>query len=176
MTRFVALLRAVNVGGTVVKMDALRAAMQTLPVSDVTTYIQSGNVLFSAEGKATDWQDRIGQLIRAHFGLEVTVMVVTAAELADALANNPYCTEPDDVNPYFGFLLTAPGEKGIAALAEIDFGRDEYTLRDRVIYVCYAEGAGSTKLTNAVIERKLGVRGTMRNQKTVRRLLELLTA
>ncbi len=176
MTRFVALLRAVNVGGTVLKMDALRSAMQTLAVSEVTTYIQSGNVLFSAEGRATDWQDQIGQLIRAHFGLDVTVMVVTAAEVADALAANPYRTEPDDVNPYFGFLLTAPEESGIEALAEIDFGRDEYALRGRVIYVCYAEGAGSTKLTNAVIERKLGVRGTMRNQKTVRRLLELLEA
>ncbi|UMY65087.1 MULTISPECIES: DUF1697 domain-containing protein [unclassified Flavobacterium] len=176
MTRFVALLRAVNVGGTVLKMDALRGAMQTLPVSGVTTYIQSGNVLFSAEGTALDWQERIAQLIRDHFSLDVAVMVLTAADVAQALAANPYHTEPDDVNPYFGFLLTLPDDAGVSALAEIDFGRDEYTLQGKVIYVCYAEGAGSTKLTNAVIERKLGVKGTMRNQKTVRRLLELLQA
>jgi len=175
MTRFLALLRAVNVGGNTLKMEALRKAMETLPVSNVSTYIQSGNVLFWADGTTEEWQEHIAALIRSHFNLEVTVIVLTQDALATTLENNPYPTEADDVNPYFGFLQTAPTENGITALAEIDFGRDIYSLKDRIIYVCYAEGAGTTKLTNAAIERKLGVKGTMRNQKTVRQLLALLS-
>lgn len=174
MTRFVALLRAVNVGGQTLKMDALRKAMQLLPVSGVSTYIQSGNLLFSADGTATDWQDRIRRLKLDHFGMDITTLVLTGDDIAAALALNPYKTGEDDVNPYFVFLMEQPDDTGIEALAEIDFGRDTYALRDRFVYVCYAEGAGSSKLTTATIERKLGVKGTMRNQKTVRRLLELL--
>lgn len=175
MTRFLALLRAVNVGGNTLKMEALRKAMETLPVSNVSTYIQSGNMLFSADGTAEEWQESIAILIRTHFNLEVTVIVLTLDGLERALENNPYPTEESDVNPYFGFLQHEPTENGIAALAEIDFGRDIYSLKERIIYVCYTEGAGTTKLTNAAIERKLGVKGTMRNQKTVRQLLVLLS-
>lgn len=174
LRHYLALLRGINVGGKVLKMEALRKAMESLPVQNVATYIQSGNLFFSAEsGDASFWENRISQCIREVFAMDVTVVVRTKNELEEAIAANPYPTEPDDVNPYYGFFSETPSAEHQAVLAGIDFGHDRYTITGRTMYLMYAEGAGTTKLTSAVIERKLKTPATMRNQKTVRKLVEL---
>lgn len=175
MARYLALLRGINVGGKVLKMDALRKAMESLPVTDVSTYIQSGNLFFSAsERNASFWEVKISQLILDVFDMEVAVIIRTKEEIAEAISNNPYKTEEDDVNPYYGFFSENPSEENCSILEEIDFGRDEFTIAGKTIYLMYAEGAGATKLTNAVVERKLKVKATMRNRKTVEKLVELM--
>lgn len=175
--KFVALLRGVNVSGkNIIKMESLRKAMSRLPVSNVSTYIQSGNILFEAEAAlAPSVSTMISDLIASEFSLDITVIIKTPDELSDAIENNPFSeiTQQDSVQPYIGFLSDIPDKEKIGALQAKDFQKDVFEIRGQLIYVWYADSAGNTKLSNAVIERTLGLKATFRNQKTVRKLIGL---
>lgn len=177
MTKFITLLRGINVSGQkLIKMEALRAAMQELPFQGVSTYIQSGNILLSSDGKNGP---EIGRMIREkileRFGFDVPVIVVTPKDLETAVLENPFAskTTGDSTQPYIGFLSHIPDAADIEVLKAIDFGPDEFTVKGKRIYLWYAHSAGNTKLSNAVIEKKLRVTSTARNWKTVRKLIAL---
>ena len=90
MTRFIALLRGINVGGkNIIKMADLKAAFERRGFQDVTTYINSGNVLFGSELDESAAQAVCEKLIAEEFGLDIPVCVISAADLTDALANAP---------------------------------------------------------------------------------------
>lgn len=177
MEKFIALLRGINVSGQkLIKMEALRAAMQELPFQDVSTYIQSGNILLSSDGKDSP---EIGRMIREkvleRFGFDVSVIVVTPEELETAVLENPFAsrTTDDSTQPYVGFLSHIPKAVDIEVLKAIDFRGDEFAVIGKRIYLWYADSAGNTKLSNAVIEKKLSITSTARNWKTVRKLIAL---
>ena len=176
METYIALLRGINVSGQkLIKMEQLRKVVGELPISNISTYIQSGNVIFdSSIDNFFQLEQLIASKILHHFGFEVTVIVTNLAELQDIVQQNPYSqAEVDSVQPYIVLLSQLPNPDAVSTLSAVDFGNDQWMLKGRTLYIFYAEGAGKTKLSNAVIERKLKVKATARNWKTVQKLIGL---
>lgn len=174
-----ALLRGINVGGrNVVNMAALREALETGGFGRPETYIQSGNVIFDTPDRdEAATASRISETIRDSFGLEVPVVLRALDELRSAVTRNPFGGEmPDHGKPHVVFLSAEPARHGAERL---DPGRspgDQFVLSGREIFVRYAAGAGTSKLTTDYFERTLGVTATARNVPTVERLIERMVA
>ena len=166
MTAFVALLRAVNVGGTgKLPMTELAAMCTELGFEKVTTYIASGNVLFVSKLGEAKVKAKLGERLHRFAGKEVGVMVRTAAEMKDVLAGNPYAGTPAKF-AYVIFLDHAPPKDALAkAVGRVD---EEMTLGTREIYVKYPSGSGRSKLRIPAAKT-----GTARNMNTVAKLAEL---
>lgn len=179
MTRYVALFRGINVGGhKKVAMGDLREVLGALGYEEVETYLQSGNALFTTAATESDAVGgEIAQALRSRLGMEVKVLVRTASELAEVVEGNPFpegTAEPKKL--HVAFLWGAPDDERVAALDAAPYEPDELRLGDRAVYLWYPNGYGRTKLTNDVLERKLGVTATTRNWNTVVNLLERASA
>lgn len=179
MTRYVALFRGINVGGhKKVAMGDLREVLGALGYEEVETYLQSGNALFTTAATESDAVGgEIAQALRSRLGMEVKVLVRTAGELAEVVEGNPFpegTAEPKKL--HVAFLSAAPDDERLAALDPAPYEPDELRLGDRAVYLWYPNGYGRTKLTNDVLERKLGVTATTRNWNTVVNLLERASA
>jgi uncharacterized protein (DUF1697 family) len=172
----VALLRGINLGSTnKIKMADLARLFADLGHTDVQTYLQSGNVVFSATGTNTkNLPPPIEKAIQRELGLTVTVLLRTGPELAKAVAANPYLSRQDDPTKlHVTFLAEAP-DPGRAGSVRIPDGESaEFTLAGRDVYLHCPDGYGRTKLNNAFFERKLGVTATTRNWRTVIALHDL---
>lgn len=157
---FIALIRGINVGGhKKLSMADLKAACESLGYTGVRTLLNSGNVIFTAARKpdAADLENAIG--------IDVRVILRTPAELQQAIEKNPLQGEPNRL--MLMFLERAPAKK-------LEWAGPEQThLHGRHLYLYYPAGQATTKLTNALIERQLGVAGTTRNWNTVTKLLAL---
>ena len=164
MPTYIALLRGVNVGtGRKVPMNELRALFDSLGHTDVRTYIQSGNVVFTAKGAApARVRSAIEQGITRDFGLDVTVILRKRDDLAKVLERNPFGTEA-----YITFLTDLPDRKRVAALDPAPYSPDEFVVHGREVFVRCPNGYGRTKINNTFFERKLATRATTRNWKTV---------
>ncbi|AWA30582.1 DUF1697 domain-containing protein [Flavobacterium magnum] len=177
MGTFIALLRGINVSGQkLIKMEALRQALAALHLQNIQTYIQSGNVVFQSDTCEPGLlEQQISEQILAEFGFEVPVMVLTLEDLEFVWQHNPFAGEalPDDTQPYVAILAGMPLPDRLQILLAIDFEPDRLVVVNRFIYLRYHHGAGTTKLTNAVIENKLKMRATSRNWKTIRKLIEM---
>jgi uncharacterized protein (DUF1697 family) len=178
MTAYVALLRAVNVGGrNSVSMPKLREALAGHGLDDVATVLQSGNVLFTSSRSEAAVTKLVRAVIADTFGIEGAVLVRSAAEMGVVAKKNPFVKRGDDRDPktlHVAFLEKTPTK---AAVAKVDPDRsppDAFEVRGREIYLSYPGGSGRTKLNLAYLERVLGVEGTARNWRTVQRLAELL--
>jgi uncharacterized protein (DUF1697 family) len=170
---FIALLRGVNVGGkSLVSMAELRSLFTSLGFGDVQTYVQSGNVVFAARGKAERLAARIEREIAAAFDVKPAVILRTPAELERAAKGNPYA-RADTSKLHVVFLDRAPTKSALAKLDPDRSPGDELTVKRREIYLHLPKGAGRSKLTLDYLERVLGVRGTQRNWKTLLKLIEL---
>jgi uncharacterized protein (DUF1697 family) len=171
---YVALLRGINVGGRrKLPMADLRALLDALGHEDVTTYVQSGNAVFrSGGGSAASVAAAIERRIESELGLDVAVMLRTAAQLRAVLDGDPF-PKAERKQVHVVFLEEKPGA---AAAKRLDPDRspgDEASLHGRELYLRLGNGAGRTKLTLDWIEKQLGVRGTGRNWNTVTKLAEL---
>ena len=162
----VALLRAINVGGTgKLPMADLRAICEGLGFSDVATYIQSGNVLFRSDLKATDAENLLDDALAHKFGKAPGVMIRTTAELAGLAAKNPF---PDAKPSYLmvHFLPDAVPAEPLAGLVAPD--GEEVHVGTREIWVHYPDGSGRSKFRLPVLKR-----ATARNVNTVRKLAQM---
>jgi uncharacterized protein (DUF1697 family) len=173
---FVALVRGINVGGrNTVPMAGLRSALSGIGLEDVTTYIQSGNVVFRAPGaNAPSLAGAIERSIDETFGVPARVVLRTREELAAVANTNPFLERGADPAQLHVVFLDRKPEP--SAVAELDPGRsppDEFALRGREIYLRLPSGMGRTKLSGDYFERRLGVAATARNWKTVLKLVEL---
>ncbi len=175
MPRYIALLRGVNVGGQkMVPMATLKAVVEELGHTDVKTLLQSGNVVFSAP-KMTPAQlgQDIHRELAATAGVTTDVFVLTAADLAETMATNPY-PEAAAQDPSHLLLSFLSANVTAAKLGEIDpkyVKNEEMTVVGSTLYIWYRHGVGTSKLTGAVIEKALGdVRTTARNWNTVVKL------
>lgn len=177
MKKYIALLRGINVSGQkLIKMERLCESVSRLGFEDVSTYIQSGNILFSfADTEIANICDLLSGMILSDFGFDVGVIVIEPGELEKTIADNPFSnrTPENSTQPYVGFLSEIPSSENVKSLEDVDFGNDEFHIIGKRIYIWYADSAGKTKLSNAVIERKLKVVSTARNWKTVQKLREL---
>jgi uncharacterized protein (DUF1697 family) len=177
---YVALLRGINVGGkNPLPMKALAEEFVAAGCEHVRTYIQSGNVIFSAPpGKD---ESALAQLLGARLAerLSYTAPLVlrTTEELRAAIANSPYLAMGAPEETLHLMFLTA--EPDAARVEKLDPGRspgDTFVLLGREIYLRLPNGMARTKLTNAYFDTKLGVTSTARNWRTTTKLLELMKA
>jgi uncharacterized protein (DUF1697 family) len=180
MATHVALLRGINVGGrNKVPMAELRTMVSELGFVDVSTYIQSGNVLFSTAGADTDEiASAIAAGLSATFCLDVGVVVVTRDELAAVISRNPYPDEANQKCLHAVFLAAEPSPERLDRLAAVQAsvqekkgGRDSLTVVGRVLYLHTPDGFGTSELAKALA--RLTGDGTARNWATSTKLLEL---
>jgi uncharacterized protein (DUF1697 family) len=177
LTRFVALLRAVNVGGTgKIRMADLLALCGDLGFADAATLLQSGNVVFVAPGAAAAVANKLAAAIEGAHGFRPEVIVRTAKEIEAAMALNPFPREAaaDPSHLLVGFTAVKPGAEAASRLAAIKVARERLALAGRELYAWYPDGIGRSKVTNAVLERALGVPVTARNWTTVAKIAEML--
>jgi uncharacterized protein (DUF1697 family) len=177
MAAIISLLRAVNLGPhNKVKMDTLRELYESLGLRGAQTYVQSGNVVFQTEAKdLARLQKRIENAIEESFGFCTGVVLRSSVELKDIIRRNPFAKrsgiEPNKL--VVSFLTGEPGPESKEKIAQIKVGPEEMHLDGRELYIYYAKGIGTSKLTPAVLERALKMSGTARNWNTVTKLLEM---
>jgi uncharacterized protein (DUF1697 family) len=169
-TTFVALLRGINVGGNILKMDALRALCTSLGAENVRTYVQSGNIVFAASGSATDWTERLEKKLVGKTRLPVSVLVRTAAEIATIAASNPFLKERgiEVIRLGVKFLQQQPSKEALANLRGLEIGSERFHVAGRELYLHCPEGFGKSKLY--LLDKVLGQRTTVRNWNTVSKL------
>lgn len=177
MTAFICLVRGVNVGGhNRLPMPVFKDLCASLGGEDVQTYVQSGNAVFRSEAKdCPGLVLRLEKGIRAKAGIDVRVILRTAAELRKAIAANPFpaAASKDPSHLLIVFLGDKPTPAAARALIDAHKGPEEMRLIGRELYVNYGAELAKSKLTNTLIERKLGVTSTARNWNTATRLLEM---
>jgi uncharacterized protein (DUF1697 family) len=175
---FVALLRGVNVGGkNALPMKALVGHFEAAGCADVRTYIQSGNVLFRADAAlAAAVPAVIAHALVASHGLTTPVVLRSAAELAGAIAANPFLPAADPGALHLAFLAATPAPQAVAALDPQRSPGDAFAVRGREVYLHCPGGLARTKLTNAWLDRQLATVSTVRNWRTVQKLDSLARA
>jgi uncharacterized protein (DUF1697 family) len=177
-SRHVALLRGINVGGkNMLPMKTLEALFAAAGAREVSTYIQSGNVAFTAEAeRAAKIASEVSRSIQKKLALNVPIVLRSAAELEAVVTRNPFLAAGADLESlHVAFLAEAPGKRQAAAL---DPGRspgDSFTLRGRDLYLSLPNGVARTKLTNAYFDATLATTSTIRNWRTVLKLREMTT-
>lgn len=177
MTKYLALLRGINVSGhNMIKMDALKKMLENMGFQNVETYIQSGNVfLESEEENAASIGFKIKQEIAKVFGYDVSVIMVSKSDLELCFKNNSFLKEKacDSKKLYVAFISKELTPSAINELKISNFKPDEAAIDTTRIYIKYAIGAGKTNLDQKYIEKKLNVVATIRNWNTVTKLLEI---
>jgi uncharacterized protein (DUF1697 family) len=145
--------------------------------TDVQTYIQSGNVVFTARGDAVQLAAELQARIEARFGFAVPLVTRSAAEWKSALEHNPFLARglaPETL--HVAFLAARPSARAAASLDPERSRGDEFLLRGRELYLHLPNGVARTKLTNAYLDATLGTTSTLRNWRTVEKLQELSSA
>lgn len=173
MPAYVAFLRAVNLAGNrKVPMSGLRAAVEKAGFTDVATYQQSGNVLVGSRlGTPARVGSAIEDAIRAAFELDVDVAVRNAGQLARISRAHPLAgARVDPKSLHVGFLKTKPTAAAARQLRDLDFGPDRFVLRGTELYLCYPNGVGRSKMTNAAFERVVRTPVTVRNWRVTNEL------
>jgi uncharacterized protein (DUF1697 family) len=175
-SRRVALLRGINVGGkNMLPMKELAGMFVEAGCRDVATYIQSGNVVFSAEDKvAAGLGSLISTRVEERFGLRVPVVLRTAAELEVVIRGNPFSASGEDEMVHVCFLADLPAADKVAGLDKGRSAPDEFVVVRREIYLRLVHGISGTKLSNAYFDSKLKTVSTIRNWRTVLKLAEMM--
>jgi uncharacterized protein (DUF1697 family) len=172
----IALLRGINVGGKhKLPMKDLVGLFEETGASDVRTYIQSGNVVFRAPASvAKGIPSRVAAAIEERFGFSSPVVLRSAKELEAAAADNPFLElADDDKSLQVAFLETRPKAAAVKGLDPHRSPGDRFEVRGRDVYLYLPRGVARTKLTNAWLDRELETTSTVRNWRTVHKLLEL---
>jgi uncharacterized protein (DUF1697 family) len=177
MPQKIAILRGINVGGKrKLPMADLRALFEKMGFLNILTYIQSGNVLFDVEGDSDDSElsKRIEKEIKNEFGYDVPVIIRTAFDLEKVIKHNPFYNEGIDISSlHLTFLNEGPAMENIRETESYQSDPDRFALVGKEVFI-YCEGKyHETKLSNTFFEKKLKVRATTRNWKTVLALYEL---
>ncbi len=170
------MLRGINVGGKVVKMEKLRASFTALGFENVRTYIQSGNVLFETKAKSgAAILKKIAAGLLADFGVAIPVLLRTHKELADVVKRNPFAGDAsfDAARLHVTFLSHDAPSSAAQCLEPLAASTERYHISGREIFLYCPNGYGNTKLSNNNLERKLRLGATTRNWKSVNALLAM---
>lgn len=178
MTIYIALLRGINVSGhNKIKMVELKQLFIDLGFNEVTTYIQSGNVIFQSEELATNKIEQIIiEAIEKKFGYSIKVLVLTKNDLKTIFESNPFIQREniDITKLHVTILKTKPETEGIESIENlIVTSDDEFKILNKSVFLYCPNGAGNTKLTINLFEKKLKTVATSRNWKTITKLVEL---
>jgi uncharacterized protein (DUF1697 family) len=172
MHTYISVLRGINVGGhRRILMSDLIKLYEELSLKNISTYIQSGNVVFSAneEISTRELSKIIEHKIAERFGFDVPVIVRTFEQLQQIIRMNPFLERKmgDPEKCYVTFLSEIPGKKEFEAISTIEFKPDEYIIIDQDIFLYIPDRYSDTKLSNDFFERNLHVKATCRNWRTV---------
>ncbi|MDD2531018.1 MAG: DUF1697 domain-containing protein [Bacteroidales bacterium] len=177
MKTYISLLRGINIGGhKKIKMDSLRENFSSLGYSNIKTYIQSGNILFSSkEEDKTKLEKEISSMILDKYGFDVPVLVLNSEELNEVISNNPFANSTNH-NKDFIHITFLSNEVKEFNFTEIDSKKeseDEYKIINKTVYLYLPKGYGNTKIHNNFLEKLLKTQATTRNWKTCLELLEM---
>ncbi len=177
MKVYIALLRGINVGGhKKVPMAELREVLTTSGLENVKTYIQSGNIIFqSSQEDKGKLEVLIHKAIMTRFGFDVPILVRSKEEVKAILDDCPFSEEKKVVS-YFIMLSETPEKNLIDETAKQIFPNEEFVITNNCIYIFYALGAGKAKLGINWFEKKLKVKATARNYRTMAKLIEMTIA
>ncbi len=177
MARYIALLRGINVGGhRRIAMSDLRELMAHIGLEDPQSILQSGNLMFRSKAQPTG---KLEQLLEAgtkkRLSLETHFFVRTAQEWQSVIAHNPFPEEAehDPGHLIVMFFKSAPEPRDVKALQSAIAGSEVIRADGRQGYIIYPDGQGRSRLTNALIESRLGTKGTARNWNTVLKLASI---
>lgn len=174
---FIALLRAVNVGGkNSIKMIDLRKVLSQNNYMDIQTYIQSGNIIFKHKEKDKEKiSQNLHEIIKQNFNLDIPVFVYSYRDFLELTATNPFNeeskTEPTKV--LVSFILKTPATLNYKEVLN-GIVYEQYVTKTNYIFIYCPLGYGKSKLNNNYIEKKLKVKATTRNWKTILKILEIL--
>ena len=175
MPRYAAFFSSINVGGNRLAMADLRWACEREGCENVETVVASGNLLFDFDERPSDGlEDMLGRMMAMRFEIDSFAAVRSGAEVRAAILGNPFATDGDAAKVHTLFLSGAVDPAAFALLQADQAGRGPERLGagERCLFVDYPEGIGQSRLTNAFIERRLGVRGTARNLSSLARIAE----
>ena len=173
----IALIRAVNVGGRSLKMDALRSMVAGLGYREIRSLMQSGNLVFrGGPADASAAERQLETATAEHFNIQTDYLVQSGAEWRAMIAANPFPAEAkaDPSHMVAMPLKEVIAEGAVANLRAVIKGREQVEVVDRTAYLVYPDGIGESKLTIKIIERWLGAKGTGRNWNTVLKLAAML--
>ena len=178
MRAFIALFRGINVGGkNKLLMKDLASLMESKGLKNVSTYIQSGNVVFQAAGsKDSGLATRIRDSIAESHGFRPEVIILDKTAIDKAISENPFPeADSEPKNVHLMFLSALPTNPDVKALERIRKPSERFALKGQVFFLHTPEGIGRSRLA-ARIEKSLGVSGTARNWRTVLKLQEMIHA
>lgn len=174
MIRYVALLRAINVGGHVVKMDVLRKHFSRMGFTNVETFIASGNVIFDAkDDEPAALEERIAYELENSLGYAVATFLRTPAELASIVRHQPFepgVIDPDQHALYIGFLPRKPAADVARRVVALRTPVDEFHVHKRELYWGCRTRFSDSAVSGGLLERTIAMPMTVRNVTTVRKL------
>lgn len=175
MQTYIAILRGINVSGQkIIKMAELREQLSALGFSNLTTYIQSGNVIFKSIKKPNlELENSIQQKIKEAFGFDVPVIVRSIEDWQKVVDAFPFKKGLEPIRLLITFLKSEPENIPYEEIDKLKAKDDEIEIGQKEIYLYVPNGYGKTKLNNTTLERKLNVTATTRNWKTISTLLNM---
>src|SRR2546421_4698891 len=174
MPKYIAFLRAINVGGHTVKMDQLRRLFEALGFAKVETFIASGNVIFDSSSRSTrTLEKKIETHLRETLGYEVATFIRSPAELSAIAGYKPF---PDaelkaDGNVlYIGFLADEPNEEARRKVLSLTTAVDDFHIRGRELYWLCRTKISESEVSGSMLQKALGMVTTLRNSTTVKKI------
>jgi uncharacterized protein (DUF1697 family) len=154
-------------------MDELKQLFALPGIKNISTYIQSGNVLFDSTKDEATLKKSIETALKKALNYEVTVFLKTVPQLEDVIARCPF-TEDDQVKIYISLLSGTPEKQGIPQLEALKAEGEDLAVSGSAVYIlCPAHTYGNSKLSNVTVEKKLKVQATTRNWNTMNKLVAL---
>jgi uncharacterized protein (DUF1697 family) len=175
-TTFIALLRGINVGGhRIIPMAELRSLCAENNWGDVQSYVQSGNLVFTATAAAADLEAELEQLLEQRFGFSVPVIMRVASDWSSYIESNPFPEASEkEPNRVMLALAKAPPKPGaVPGLRERAASSERIERVDDALWIHFGAGVAGSKLTPALLDRLVGSPVTTRNWRTVVKLGEL---
>ncbi len=174
MKTYIALLRGINVGGhRKVPMVKLRKLLADSGFENVTTYIQSGNVVFQTDNEnLRELEKKIHETILVNFGFEVSVIVRNRRQLQKIFNDCPF-SEQKKNDSYFAMFSKIPETNLVKEASKKTYENEEYEIINDCLYLYCANGYGKAKFSLNYFEKKLNISATSRNYKTMLKLLSL---
>jgi uncharacterized protein (DUF1697 family) len=176
--QYAAFLRAVNVAGTSLSMPALKALFERLGLQKPRTLLQSGNIVFETQKRRpADLELLLQRETEKQLKVRTEYFIRDDKELQRIVDGNPFVREARDDPGHLVvmFLKEAATQDNVSALQARITGHEVVRAGDRHLYITYPDGIGRSKLTNTVIEKALGTRGTARNWNTILKMHGVLS-
>jgi uncharacterized protein (DUF1697 family) len=173
LRRYIAFLRAINVGGHTVKMDRLRTLFEVLEFANVSTFIASGNVVFESQRDDTGAIEReVEEHLQQALGFPVAAFIRSAAEVRAVADYQPFTGDQysNEHALMIAFVRSPPGDQAWQKLQGYRTDRDDFHVHKREVYWLCRGRISESAFSGALLEKTLGTAATMRNSTTVRTL------